>query len=160
MSPAAGMGYLTATWANSGLEVMAASLSSMILAQGYKFIMALIKERGLNFRRLVQTGGMPSSHSSTVSAMATSVGLIDGFSSVSYAIALSFALVVMYDAAGLRQAAGRMASVLNRISESVYSNHPEQLPERLRELLGHTPFEVFVGALFGISWAFIIHMLL
>jgi acid phosphatase family membrane protein YuiD len=89
--------------------------------------------------------------------MATSVGLVSGWLSVDFAIALGVAMVVMYDAAGLRRAAGRMAGVLNHMMEEVYRHHSESIPERLRELLGHTPFEVFVGALFGIVWSIVLH---
>ncbi len=146
-----------ASIANTGYEVMFSAFSSGILAQTIKLVSALLRERRLNFKQLVQTGGMPSSHSSTMCAMATSVGLISGFDSVDFAIALSITLVVMYDAAGVRQAAGKMAGILNRMTEAFYQHHPEQIPDRLRELLGHTPFEVFVGALFGISIAIILH---
>lgn len=148
---------MTHWFSNNGLEVLLASTASMFLAQGHKFFWLILTKRSVNFKRLVQTGGMPSSHSSTMSAMATAVGLVDGFASVTFAIALSIALIVMYDAAGLRQAAGRMATVLNRITEDIYSHHSEHVPERLRELLGHTPFEVFVGSLLGISMAVVVH---
>ena len=106
--------------------------------------------RRVDFRWLIQTGGMPSSHSSSMCAMATSVGLVAGWDSVSFAIALGISLIVMYDAAGLRRSAGRMAAILNRITEDFYAHHAETIPDRLRELLGHTPFEVLVGAILGV----------
>lgn len=142
---------------NTGIEIIIAGLSSGFLAQLIKTVTYIACYRKFNFRLLVQTGGMPSSHSSSMCSMATSTGLISGFKSVDFAIALGVALIVMYDAAGLRQAAGKMAMTLNRITEDFYKHHPEHIPDRLRELLGHTPYEVFIGALFGISLSIILH---
>jgi uncharacterized protein len=149
-----------ASMLNTGYEVMTAGALGGFLAQFFKLVTALIRRRSINFRVLVQTGGMPSSHSSSMTAMATSVGLILGFASVEFAIALGVALVVMYDAAGVRQAAGKMAGILNRITDDFYKHHPEHIPVRLRELLGHTPYEVFVGALLGITLSITIHQIL
>ena len=92
---------------------------------------------------------MPSSHSSFMMAMTTSVGLLSGFNSVAFAIALTVTLVVMYDAAGLRRAVGRQASVLNQIVAEIFSEHPHLSSQKFKELLGHTPVEVFIGALLG-----------
>ena len=91
---------------------------------------------------------MPSSHSAFVTSLATGVGLTEGFDSTLFALAAVFALIVMYDAAGVRRAAGKQARVLNAIIEDL--NRRELHPERLRELLGHTPVEVLAGALLGI----------
>lgn len=143
--------------AGTGIEVIVASMTSGLLAQAIKMFSYIVFYKEFNFRLLVQTGGMPSSHSSSMCAMATSVGLVSGFSSVDFAIALGFALIVMYDAAGVRRAAGKMAGILNRMAEDFYKHHPEHIPDRIRELLGHTPFEVFIGALFGIVLSIIIH---
>jgi uncharacterized protein len=148
------------TVANSGLEIMLAGSLSGLLAQVCKMFLHLIQRKPVNFRLLVQTGGMPSSHSSSMTGMAYSVGLVEGFTSVTFAIALGLALVVMYDAAGVRQAAGKMAGILNKITEDIYLHNPDQLPERLRELLGHTPYEVMAGASLGIVTAIVIHILL
>lgn len=141
----------------TGSEVIAVGLISAISAQLIKMLSHFAFYKKPNFRLMVETGGMPSSHSSAMSAMATSVGLVSGFQSVDFAIALGVALIVMYDAAGVRQAAGRMAGILNRMAEDVYAHLPERLPNRLRELLGHTPFEVCIGALYGIGLAIILH---
>ncbi len=141
----------------TGVEVIIAGFTSGLLAQLIKMVSYIGYHRKVNFRLLVQSGGMPSSHTSGVCALATSVGLVSGFSSVDFAMALGFALVVMYDAAGVRQAAGKMASILNRMAEDFYKHHPEEIPSRLRELLGHTPFEVFVGALFGVGLSIVFH---
>lgn len=146
-----------ATIGGTGYEVIFVSALSGLSAQIIKMLSYLAYYKKPNFRLLVQTGGMPSSHSSLMSAMAASVGLVSGFESVDFAIALAIALVVMYDAAGVRRAAGKMAGILNRMTEDFYKHHPEHIPDRLRELLGHTPFEVFVGSLFGIGLAVIMH---
>jgi acid phosphatase family membrane protein YuiD len=90
--------------------------------------------------------------------MAYSVGLVSGFDSVIFAVAAGIALVVMYDAAGVRRAAGKMAGILNKMTEDIYTHHPDQVPERLRELLGHTPFEVLVGACLGILISLLTHL--
>lgn len=91
---------------------------------------------------------MPSSHSAFVTSLGTGVGFKEGFGSAVFALAAAFALIVMYDAAGVRRAAGRQAQVLNAIVEDL--NRRELHPQRLRELLGHTPFEVLIGALLGV----------
>jgi acid phosphatase family membrane protein YuiD len=95
---------------------------------------------------------MPSSHAASVSALSTMVGLSSGFRSTLFGVTLFFSLIVMYDAAGLRRAAGRHATVLNRLIDEHFQ-HPEAGTQRLMELLGHTPFEVLVGALLGVASA-------
>jgi acid phosphatase family membrane protein YuiD len=132
------------------------ALSCGFLVQMSKVLTFLVREKKINVRRFVETGGMPSSHASSVMSLSTCVGLREGFGSVLFAVALYFSLVVMYDAAGLRRAAGRQATLLNRIL-----NEHIQLPgaphQQLRELLGHTPFEVLVGALIGILFSIAIY---
>jgi len=130
------------------------ALTAGFLVQFSKFLSHLIQHRELNFTRLVGTGGMPSSHSASVAALTTSVGFREGPGSTLFAVTLFFSLVVMYDAAGLRRAAGMQARVLNRIVEDHYAHRPV-LPERLHELLGHTPFEVLVGAAIGVLYGMI-----
>ena len=119
------------------------------LVQGYKGVEVFFRTRRWNLRRFVETGGMPSSHSAAVAALSTAVGLQEGFSSTLFGVTLYFSLIVMYDAAGLRRAAGRQASVLNRLLDRHFQ-HPEDDTQRLMELLGHTPFEVFIGAALGV----------
>lgn len=121
------------------------------VVQCLKVIFELIKNKKLNLRRMVGSGGMPSSHSALVCSLATSIGLTEGISSPIFAISVSLAAIVMYDAAGVRRAAGKQAKVLNQIIE----NHKEKInvQEKLIELLGHTPFEVYVGAAIGILMA-------
>ena len=128
------------------------ALSVSLLIQGYKGIAEFAISRRWNLRRFVETGGMPSSHAAAVSSLTTIVGLRDGFDSSLFGVTLFFSLIVMYDAAGLRRAAGRHAVVLNRLIEDHFK-HPEEGAQKLMELLGHTPFEVLVGALLGIGSA-------
>lgn len=128
------------------------ALSVGLLVQAYKGIGYYARHRRWNLRRIVETGGMPSSHAAAVSALTTSVGLREGFSSTIFAVTLYFSLIVMYDAAGLRRAAGRQAAILNRLIDEHFV-HPEADTHRLMELLGHTPFEVFVGAALGVGSA-------
>lgn len=142
--------------ANSA-EIILSAITANFIAQFYKFIVFIIVHKKINFKRLFQTGDMPSSHSAFMMAMATSTGLISGFNSVFFAIALTITLVVMYDAAGLRRAVGRQASVLNQIVEELFSEHPHMSSQKFKELLGHTPVEVFIGALLGVAVAGFIH---
>lgn len=120
------------------------------IAQAAKVILTSVRQRRLNLRVLAETGGMPSSHAAIVMGMTTAVGKYAGVSSAAFAIALIFSFVVMYDAAGLRRAAGRQAAILNRLVEDLVHMRGMQ-EQRLRELLGHTPIEVVVGALLGIG---------
>ncbi len=95
---------------------------------------------------------MPSSHAASVAALSTAVGMEEGFRSTMFGVTLFFSLIVMYDAAGLRRAAGRQAEVLNRLIEEHFE-HPERGAQKLMELLGHTPLEVLAGALLGSAGA-------
>ena len=120
------------------------------LVQLFKFVLSSLWERRLNFRRMVETGGMPSSHSAGVAALSTAVGIREGFGSV---LTVYFSLIVMYDAAGLRRAAGRQATLLNRLIDSHYQHDKHLVEMRLLELLGHTPLEVLVGGVVGVLFA-------
>ncbi len=120
-----------------------------IISQIIKVSVDTITNRKFSFRYIVSTGGMPSAHSALVGSLATGVGQILGWSSPEFAIASIFAGIVMYDAAGVRQAAGKQARVLNQIMEEMI-NQEDFNEERLKELLGHTPFQVVVGLILGI----------
>jgi acid phosphatase family membrane protein YuiD len=133
--------------------VLLVSLLACFTAQGLKVIVELVKNRKVNLRFLVTTGGMPSAHSALVGALATGVGMTEGWSSPNFAIATLFAIIVMYDAAGVRQAAGKQARILNQILDELFREHKQLNEERLKELLGHTPFQVLVGLSLGISFA-------
>ena len=141
----------------TGVEVIIAALFATFLAQLLKFIFYYIKHRAINFKIFASTGGMPSSHSAAVVSTMTSVGLIDGFDSVGFAISLVFGLIVMYDAAGLRRSAGQMATQLNMLVDALYEQRPHSFRNKLIELLGHTPLEVTMGALLGIAVSMAIH---
>lgn len=133
-------------------QMITLMVSIWIIIQIFKFLVDFIKHKKVNFKRLVGSGGMPSSHSAVVTCLATTVGILEGFSSSQFALAVGFALVVMYDAAGVRRAAGRQARILNQL---ITSNKKIDNNEKLKELLGHTPVEVAVGAVVGIIWAVI-----
>ncbi len=132
------------------------ALFAMATAQAFKFVSALAVRRRIDFTRLLGTGGMPSSHSASVTAMTVAVGLSEGWTSTLFGIASFVSLIVMYDATGIRRAAGRQAQVLNRMLEDLTDFHKLQ-GERLKELLGHTPLEVLVGAAYGAAVAFLFH---
>ena len=131
-------------------RVLLAALLGWLVAQVLKVVLVFLEEKRLDLSRMVGSGGMPSSHSALIVAMATSVGKYAGLASVEFAIAAAVAMVVMYDAANVRREAGRQAELLNRIVLDLYrDNHLDQ--EKLKELLGHTPVEVAAGALLGIA---------
>ena len=119
------------------------------IAQATKLTLSSIRQRRLNLRVLAETGGMPSSHAAIVMGLTAAVGRVDGVGSGTFAIALIFSFVVMYDAQGVRRAVGRQAAVLNRLVEDMVHMRGIQ-EDRMRELLGHTPFEVLIGALLGV----------
>jgi acid phosphatase family membrane protein YuiD len=132
------------------MKFLIAPLVAWTIAQTAKVIIYSIREHRLNLRVLAVTGGMPSSHSAIVMGMTTAVGKYAGINSAAFAIALIFSFVVMYDAAGLRRAAGRQAAILNRLVEDLVNMRGVQ-EAKLRELLGHTPVEVLVGAVLGVA---------
>jgi acid phosphatase family membrane protein YuiD len=120
-----------------------------LVVQGYKGFRAYFSTGRWNLRRFVETGGMPSSHAASVAALTTAVGMQEGFRTALFGVTLFFSLIVMYDAAGLRRAAGRQAAILNRLIDEHFK-HPEAGAQRLMELLGHTPLEVLVGCILGV----------
>ena len=117
--------------------------------QLFKFIYDLVKSKKFNFKRLMQAGGMPSSHSGVVISLTTMIGKNVGINSPLFAVALIFSFIVMYDAAGVRRAAGKQAKLLNKIVETPGLTSL-QVSERLVEVLGHTPVQVIVGAAIGV----------
>lgn len=117
--------------------------------QTFKLLFDLIINRKFNFKRLIGAGGMPSSHSAIVMSLTAMLGKYEGVDTAIFAVSLIFALVVMYDACGVRRAAGKQAQLLNKIIETPGLSGVE-VSERLIEVLGHTPIQVFVGAAIGI----------
>jgi len=133
-------------------KVFISTLLGWITAQSIKIIINSVKEKRFNFRWVVGTGGMPSAHSSGVMSLATAVGIQEGFSSAIFIVALVFAVVIAFDAQGVRRATGQQAEILNKIMDDIYWRRKIQ-EDRLKELIGHTPFEVFVGSIIGITIA-------
>ncbi|MDD4067123.1 MAG: divergent PAP2 family protein [Clostridia bacterium] len=127
-------------------------VSIWLLIQIWKFLYDMIKVKKVNLKRLLGAGGMPSSHSAVVTALATLVGVNEGFNTPIFAITVFFSLIVIYDACGVRRAAGKQARILNQIinNKNLAAN---VVNEKLTELLGHTPFEVLVGSVIGIAYA-------
>jgi uncharacterized protein len=130
-------------------RVLLIALAACLLTQAMKLVVELVKNQKLNFHVLVESGGMPSSHSALVTALAVDLGLTVGWDSPEFAIATIVAFVVMYDAAGVRQAAGLQARILNQIIDEFFEGKHDLAETRLKELLGHTPFQVIVGAIMG-----------
>ena len=116
--------------------------------QTFKVIYDLVTTKKFNFKRIMGAGGMPSSHSAVVTGLATLVGKYEGVNTPIFAISLILAFVVMYDACGVRRAAGKQATLLNKLIETPGLSGV-QVSEKLVEVLGHTPIQVFVGALIG-----------
>ena len=119
------------------------------LIQLFKVIWDLVTTKKFNFKRIMGAGGMPSSHSAVVTSLATLIGKYEGIKTPIFALAVVFSFIVMYDAAGVRRAAGKQASLLNKII-STPGLTSIQVQEKLVEVLGHTPIQVVVGAVIGI----------
>ncbi len=124
-----------------------AAVLAWAIAQGLKIMLTFFQQDKVDWSRIYGSGGMPSSHSALVMAMSFSLGKWYGFDSAYFAIGLVLAMVVMYDAAGVRRAAGKQAELLNILLHS----HETAPKEQLKELLGHTPIEVIAGAILGIA---------
>ena len=134
--------------------ILMSALSAWFLAQVLKTITSFWKMKEFNAERLVGAGGMPSSHTSLVVALASAVAFHDGFDSPLFAVSSVLAAIVMYDAAGVRRAAGKQAKVINKLVREMKVEHTVR-DTRLKELLGHTPLEVLAGAVLGISIAYL-----
>ena len=119
------------------------------VAQSVKVTRNVLNRRRFNMRWIIDTGGMPSSHSSGTAAVATVVGLYSGFDSVTFLFALVFALLTMFDAASVRRSVGRQAILMNRMIDDIYAQG-KFFEQHLKEFLGHTPVEVLVGAGLGV----------
>lgn len=146
-------------------RVLIISICSWMLAQVIKTIIDVIINREWNPERLVGSGGMPSCHSATVCAMATSSGLIYGMQSFEFAVSCILAVIVMYDARGVRRETGNQAVLLNHMMDYFNTLESPQKKiefnqEKLKELIGHTPLQVVVGALLGVGIALILYQIL
>lgn len=136
-------------------RVLLATVAAWIVAQTLKVFLAACRDHRFDFRWFLGTGGMPSAHSAGVAALAAGVGLQAGFHTAGFAVAAMFALVTMFDAQGVRRSAGRQAIVLNKIIDEIYTSGQFK-EEHLKELIGHTPVEVVVGAVVGCLIAFLL----
>jgi len=130
-------------------KIFLATILAWLIAQVLKIILYARKQRRINFRLLLGSGGMPSSHSATVMALCIAVGRIEGWNTSLFIVSLIFAIIIMTDAVGVRRAVGQQARILNIMVDELYEKGT--ISEwRLKELLGHTPVEVFVGAGLGV----------
>ena len=128
---------------------LVSAFTSWFIAQFLKVVFFLVSHKKLDFKRFFQSGGMPSSHSALTASLTLSVGIMDGFNSNAFAIALALTVIVMYDAAGVRRAAGQQARVINKLTETWENNLDFIQDKQLKEFLGHTPVEVVAGAILG-----------
>ena len=134
-----------------GNRLLDVAIISCFIAQFYKVFSPILKGEKIQWARLIQTGGMPSSHASTVVSLSTGVWLLKGTSSIEFAISMIFSSIVLYDATGIRRQAGKHAKALNRLVESIEKKDGiEIISEEFKEFLGHTPIEVFWGSVLGV----------
>jgi acid phosphatase family membrane protein YuiD len=135
-------------------KVLLISATAWAIAQILKFLVVLIQERRIAWHYFITSGGMPSSHTAIVCALTTSIAMTLGFGSVAFAISAVVALIVMYDATGVRQSVGQQSVIINRIMKRTKMD----LEKELREFIGHTPIQVFMGAVLGIliAWSWIV----
>jgi acid phosphatase family membrane protein YuiD len=139
------MNFLEAIFQNKYVTIPALT---WFIAQMYKLIYTLIRYKELDFTRLFGTGGMPSSHTCYVVSLCTVIGKSSGVDTVAFGVSFAFALIVMSDAAGVRQAAGKQAKLLNSLMSTHFKD--DAFNENLKELIGHKPLEVLIGAILGV----------
>jgi hypothetical protein len=130
--------------------VLIGALVAWSLAQGAKLPIEYVRFRRWNWSLLLSTGGMPSSHTTLVTAIAHGTGMVQGFDSPAFAVAVALAMVVIYDATGIRRQAGLHAEMINAMFQDLMEGHPLQ-QEKLAEVLGHSPGEAFIGLLLGLG---------
>lgn len=141
-------------------EILIVSVVTWAVAQCLKVLVVLVHERRIAWNYFITSGGMPSSHTATVCALATSVGLTAGLGSIYFSISAVLAIIVMYDAAGVRQSVGQHSVILNRIvKEFSFKASRTEIEKEFREFIGHTPFQVLMGALLGILIAWVWYIL-
>ena len=135
----------------TGNLILNLSILAWAMAQIIKFVITLITKGKLDWRHILSSGGMPSSHSAFVCACAAAMGYMYGWASPAFTVAAVLAIVVMYDASKLRRAAGEQAKILNYIMDHWTEMKPALFGKELKEFLGHTPFQLFMGGLLGIA---------
>ena len=132
--------------------MIVSAASAWIIAQIIKVFTGMFREVSFSIRTLLfSNGGMPSSHSAAVTALATSSTILYGFNSFQCAFTSVFAIIVMMDASGVRYETGKQAKILNKITKELFSGKSAEINTGLKELVGHTPFQVFMGAILGIA---------
>ena len=141
------MNYIGELFSN---RMLMSAFFAWLAAQIIKIIIDAVKEKRFSVGLLFSSGGMPSSHSSAVCALTTTVGFFEGVGSAFFAICVIFSVIVMYDAAGVRRAAGEQEKIINRIVNDFFEGKIDTASKDLKELIGHKPIEVFMGALLGI----------
>ena len=139
-------------WASN--QAFLSWITACLVAQGIKIFIGVVRLRRFDFRWLLVTGGMPSTHAAGVTALSCTIGLINGFDSPLFAMAVAFTVITLFDAQGVRRWSGRQAQVLNKVIEDMYFKRRIQ-EQRLKELLGHTPLEVIAGMGVGIVTALV-----
>jgi len=137
-------------------RVLIAALLAWAVAQGLKMPIEYARTRRWNWVLLLRAGGMPSSHSSLVTALAHGIGLSVGYDSVMFALAVVVAMVVIYDATGIRRQSGLQAEAINLLVRDLLKGQPMRHEKQLREVLGHSPLEAIVGLCLGLAVAQII----
>ena len=141
-------------------QVLVSSVTGWVVAQLLKTIIDCMLNKSFSPARLVGSGGMTSSHSSTVCALVVSSGLCFGVSSFEFAVSFILAAIVMYDATGVRRETGKQAKLLNMIMEQdIFKLNMEQFQEKLKEFVGHTPLQVFAGAILGVILALLVNLM-
>jgi acid phosphatase family membrane protein YuiD len=133
--------------------VLISALAAWALAQILKLPIEYFRSRTWNWALLLHAGGMPSSHSALVTATAHAIGLFEGFDSPAFALAVTLAMIVIYDATGIRRQAGKHAKIINAMVKDILEGHALRSQEHLREVLGHSPLEALVGFLLGLGIA-------
>lgn len=136
-------------------KILLIPLCSWFIAQLTKLVLILVREKRLDWHLMLSSGGMPSSHAAVVGSLATAIGMVQGTDSVTFGIAVVLAMIVMYDAAGVRQSVGQQAAILNRLIDELRFRRVAELERDLKELIGHTQVQVFVGVCIGIIIAWL-----
>ena len=136
-------------------QALTSWLIAGLIAQSIKIVLGVIRLKRFDFRWLIGTGGMPSTHAAGVTALSVSVGFQDGFHSSLFALAVAFTVITLFDAQGVRRWSGRQAQVLNKMLEDMYFQRRIQ-EQRVKELLGHTPVEVLAGMGIGLVTALVL----
>jgi uncharacterized protein len=134
-------------------QCLVISFFAWLLAQLIKLFGGFIREGRLDLGYFIRAGGMPSSHTALVTSLATAVGVTEGWNSPLFAVSMVFAAIVMYDAAGVRRSVSRQSVILNRILQELKEHRPKDIQADVRELVGHTPIQVFLGGVLGVSFA-------